>query len=471
IDETWKKFEEAIKNSEEDPEGNYINEETKPAQQAAIETLRQWISGGETGKMSLEDISENFQALDGLMSKAGECIPELFEACASNPESEPVAKLLFPAHLYHTRVLVHPRDVEIEDTSRPFQAFAKTLVEAAEKRSEFKELKFAIFPDEFVLHPDHADELYFEAQMDDASTCGIHALNHFTGKPIFSSKKTEEAHTLCKCSVEAQDLISKLERIRENLESMKSQLQNNRMDNLEPYDIEGLNQAANSINQKLTGIDRIIAAIKTMQSEGENLLENNPLQRHANSIRDIIRDIKKDLAPNKLRYGFLTYSSKLKEQARSQFGSYTESIADVSSELTESLFSFDGVDPVVLRVALEEQAGIVLHTESGAGREITDGPQVDASQEKRELLEALKRDELPNNIDRAIVGDGSHFRCVRKLSDGQWVLLDSAQKEGPIVLPKGGLARLLGEYSNYQIMYCQSEADQQKLENFVANAQ
>ncbi|MDR2666585.1 MAG: septum formation initiator family protein, partial [Holosporales bacterium] len=39
IDETWKKFEEAIKNSEEDPEGNYINEETKPAQQAAIETL------------------------------------------------------------------------------------------------------------------------------------------------------------------------------------------------------------------------------------------------------------------------------------------------------------------------------------------------------------------------------------------------------------------------------------------------
>jgi hypothetical protein len=56
------------------------------------------------------------------------------------------------------------------------------------------------------------------------------------------------------------------------------------------------------------------------------------------------------------------------------------------------------------------------------------------------------------------------------LTDGQWVLLDSAQKSGPIVLPKGGLASLLGGQTFYEIMYCKSSEDGRKLEDFIAGA-
>jgi hypothetical protein len=124
----------------------------------------------------------------------------------------------------------------------------------------------------------------------------------------------------------------------------------------------------------------------------------------------------------------------------------------------------NGVDPVVLRISLEKQAGVTLHVESWRGDEIG-GRIIDPCPEKMAVWEALKRDELPNNVDRAIIDEGIHFRCVRKLSDGQWILLDSAQKDGPIVLSSGGLSKLLSSQSSYQIMYCRSTEDQLKLEN------
>jgi hypothetical protein len=56
------------------------------------------------------------------------------------------------------------------------------------------------------------------------------------------------------------------------------------------------------------------------------------------------------------------------------------------------------------------------------------------------------------------------------LTDGQWVLLDSAQKSGPIVLPQGGLKDLLSGQDFYEIMYCKSSEDGKKLEDFIDRA-
>jgi hypothetical protein len=59
-----------------------------------------------------------------------------------------------------------------------------------------------------------------------------------------------------------------------------------------------------------------------------------------------------------------------------------------------------------------------VHAEGGRGREI-EGGTTDSFQAKRALFDALKRDEGPNYVDRAMIGDAAHFKSVRKLSDGQ----------------------------------------------------
>ncbi|MDR2629071.1 MAG: hypothetical protein LBC30_03730 [Puniceicoccales bacterium] len=334
-----------------------------------------------------------------------------------------------------------------------------------EAKKRFGELKCATFPDKFVLHPSRRDELYFEAQRATSSTCGIHALNHFTGKPIFGIKETEGAHILYECFVEAPDLIAKLRSIQGNLLLMRSQLQNNGQENLSRSQLDNLKQVENSIDQKLAKLDRAIAAVTTMGKEGDGLLENNPLARYADLIGDVsdLGDISNLGDPSVVR----ACGDKLNGQGRSEFERCKKSIEDVSEQLKKSLSPRGGLDLVALRIAMEKQAEVVLHAESGPGREITNGLPADASQEKKDLLEALKRDKLPNNADRAIIDTGSCFKCVRKLANGQWVLLDS-YRGGPTTLPAGGLAKLLADCPSYQIMYCQSEADQQKLEAFIA---
>ncbi|MDR0741961.1 MAG: hypothetical protein LBE98_00660 [Puniceicoccales bacterium] len=173
-----------------------------------------------------DEMREDF--LDyGMMSEFSdrEHIADLIDARGDKPEPAIVAKL-FLAHLYHTGALVRPSpgDIEMEEASTPHQIFPEALVKKTEDRRGNGELAFAIFPNEFVLRPSHADELYFEAQKPSSETCGIHALNHFIGKPIFGSKETEGAHILYKCFTEASDLVSKLTDIRKALTLVQSQL-------------------------------------------------------------------------------------------------------------------------------------------------------------------------------------------------------------------------------------------------------
>jgi hypothetical protein len=121
-----------------------------------------------------------------------------------------------------------------------------------------------------------------------------------------------------------------------------------------------------------------------------------------------------------------------------------------------------GVDPSNVILAFEAQYGLRLHCEGGKGTEVQalDGTQnefPEATPEKRELLHALQENKLPGDIDRAMIvrhgtGGDSHIMTVRKLSTGQWVLLDSLGGQ-PKPLQKNNLAKLLGSFEGYQVIY------------------
>ncbi|MDR0741962.1 MAG: hypothetical protein LBE98_00665 [Puniceicoccales bacterium] len=231
-----------------------------------------------------------------------------------------------------------------------------------------------------------------------------------------------------------------------------------------------LKSAKDFVDKQLAELDRAITAVAAMGKEGDRFLEDNPLERYADSIHCVSAWFQQP----EIRVGNYEWLIK-EESANLQFKEREEFIGRTFEELQKSLSPANGLDPVAMKIALEKialekQAEVTLHTESGPRSEITSGPQADASQEKRDLLEAVNRGELPNGVDRAIIDMDAHFRCVRRLAGGEWALLDSAQQGWPTTLPAGGLARLLGESSNYQIMYCKSAEDQQRLETFIANA-
>ncbi len=125
-----------------------------------------------------------------------------------------------------------------------------------------------------------------------------------------------------------------------------------------------------------------------------------------------------------------------------------------------------GLEASVLKNALNRYSGIELEHETGSREQIDTMPDT-MNSTKRELFEALQRDELPNSADRAIIGLGNsnHFVSVRRLQNGQWVLLDSL-RERPIVL-EGGLKNYLSENGFFEILYCKNKNDQSKLEQFI----
>ncbi|MDR1255819.1 MAG: hypothetical protein LBJ94_02770 [Puniceicoccales bacterium] len=454
--ETRQKFEAII---DERPEGSCDEAEASPAS----DDLKQWMSPG-AGKMSLRDISKKFQDLDYMMEKAGECIPDLLNSCSEdNPPSDSMAKLLFPAYLYHVGALIRSEDVRVEDASTPHQIFSQELLD---KTAERTEVDFSIFPEVFNLHPSYPDELYFETQVEDLNSCGIHALNNFMGKPIFDEASTEGAHILYKCFAERgpDDPLLRLNGIKEKLSEIKGKLSNLE----EKLGSAMVRRIAEAIDGALGALEPAITAITTMREEGDSILKNNPLERYAGLAQDISKCLHEpDEVNSKIKL------LPLRQRSSLGISSAAYGITDDVRELKESFSPTEnGLDPVALRIVLEKQVGVTLHVESGRVDEIANESREGLPSEKVDFLEALSRDQLPGDVDRAIIADGLHFRCVRKLADGQWVLLDSDQKSGPITLPAGGLAKLLSDQPGYyEIMYCKSAEDQRKLEDFINQSQ
>jgi hypothetical protein len=238
----------------------------------AKNVIGNWMSG--TDKMSQENISENFQALDDGMDKAGELIPELFSAQAEQPAPavDVVAKILFPAYLYHIGVLVRAKDVQIAEPSEPPQTFSKTLLDkTAERKGSGEEgAAFCMFPETFTLHPSRAYELFFEAQMENSKSCGIHSLNHFIGKPIFGSAELRGAQIISKCSTESATHTTFVKNIRANVDVVHKLLSEiDECHDVECKDFQSIREFKEKIEQQSPEFNRAIDDMLTMVSQGE----------------------------------------------------------------------------------------------------------------------------------------------------------------------------------------------------------
>jgi hypothetical protein len=418
------------------------------------EALEEWMSRSD--KMTLESICDKLYDIDPF----GELVPETLNARTCDPKA--MAKLLFPAYLYHIGALMRREDVSFLEASVPYQTFDKALLDKASQRQLSNEIKFCIFPEVLTTHPTYRDELYFEAQMAGTNSCGIHSLNHFIGKPIFSSEELADAHILYNCSRgdKKDSLIPGMEKIRDDLNKIKDSL------NEDQTQVQSLSELLGGVEIALNAVNSAINAISTIGSREDIFKEDNPLESYAEQIQNINNCfLALDTFPQ-VMYNCLWNVKN--EDTKHNIESYLNSIRTGADDMKKPFLPINGLDSITLMLSFEKQTGIRLHAESGSNKEIKNRAEENAPQEKRDFLKALERNELPNNVDRAIIDGvkGDHFMCVRKLSNGQWILLDS-QRDEPIPLPENSLKKLLGDQPYYSILYCKSAEDQQKLEEFI----
>lgn len=132
--------------------------------------------------MEYTDVKEYLRLLGGkfsfddkLQEESGTITPrELFKAASCIPED--MAKLIFPAHLYHIGALVPREEVKIPAAPEVFRTFDRALVNRTISRQKQQEIKFCIFPEELRLRLGHGDEHYFEVQREGTNSCGINSL-------------------------------------------------------------------------------------------------------------------------------------------------------------------------------------------------------------------------------------------------------------------------------------------------------
>jgi hypothetical protein len=361
--------------------------------------------------------------------------------------------LLFPAYLCHIGALVHGKDAAIAKdpgTNRISQALLKRTA-----NNRKTEVEYCIPPEVFTSHPAYMDELYFETQKGGANSCGICALNHLLGKPIFSSKELVESQAVYACFTKKDSLISAMGNAGAILNELK-----NLLAGLE--DLGKRKTAEKYINDALSKINFAIESVDALAGQIEALREGRPIENFANHMENIDKFFD-------MRISAIAGLMQL-PQTESKILDGVKELGGIKNELKKSFSPVNGTDPAVLTHSLAMQTkGVKLHVESIRREEIRDGTAEDVSQEKRELLEAIARNDLPQNIDRIIVGQEGHFVCIRKLSTGQWVLLDSERSE-PAFLPENSLPKFLSNQPFYDIIYCQSAEDQQRLKDFALQA-
>ncbi|MDR0595874.1 MAG: hypothetical protein LBF94_04270 [Puniceicoccales bacterium] len=423
------------------------NREPEDGDEDFAAALQRWILGEE--KMSLGNILKNFYGIDSFFDLTLKLAPELTGALSVTTNS--MAKLLFPAYLYHIGVLVRSKDVVTTEDPGPNRISQALLSKIASRKAE---VEYCIPPEVFTPHPAYVDELYFEAQKGGANSCGICALNHLLGKPIFAAKNLSESQAVYACFTNRASLTSAMKDASAILNELKNLLPGLK-------DQKKREAVEKMINEALAEIDSAIASVDALADQIEALREGRPIENYADHMRNIdkffnvsISTITGFMQPPPIEPELLTRA---------------KSSGQAKGALKKSFSPVNGTDTPVITHSLEAQTGVRLHVEGIEQKEIRDGAPEDVSQEKRELLEAIARNDLPRNTDRIIVGQEGHFVCIRKLSTGQWVLLDS-ERSKPVFLPENSLPKFLSDQPFCEIIYCQSVEDQQRLEDFALRA-
>jgi hypothetical protein len=199
-------------------------------------------------------------------------------------------------------------------------------------------------------------------------------LNYFQGKPIFGSAELRGAQTVSQWATESETNASWIRGIRDNVPAVHnpwSEADEGR--DVEPKNAKRPNEYRDKIKPALRELNRTIGALLTMVRQGEMPLENDRRDCHADLIQNMVDGLDSlGKSFNRICVGMRNRLWQLPNpNTKSRVNNYLESI--------------------------EQSVGVTLHTQNRPGSEI-EGGTTDSCPEKRTLLEALKRDELPNNV-------------------------------------------------------------------------
>jgi hypothetical protein len=341
----------------------------------------------------------------------------------------------------------------------PPQDFDRDMRDKTTQRKSRGEVQSFSFPKKFVVYPSSIEELYAETQGGGTGTCGLHALNHFMGKPLFTVEFFQNMNMAHHLAFE-NTLISPF------LESAKTYLEALRGEYVAARERGGANA---KIDENLAEVEGALGEISAIVDDVKEIRRLSSTEERNALGRRVIEFIAKDSLAS-----IASKSQTLTTVAGKQPRAKPPSASDVKAKF---LKLGSGLDPNILLDAFESRFGIRLRSVGILRNEITSdtppeetnlGDAITAPNNpyKPALWEALRNGELPNGVDRAIIGCGDrHYICIRKLANGQWVELDSL-KFAPRLIPDNNLVQFFGnlpgeDNSNLQILYCR---DQQKLE-------
>jgi hypothetical protein len=363
-----------------------------------------------------------------------------------------MARLFFQKYLMNTGALIDPQTASVLPDDNEIQHNFNEQHISDRSNTEQECIKGIIAPENFVIHPTYIDELYFESQETGSGTCGIHALNHFAGKPLFSVISERYVNMIATLLIEREKFSQCMKDVSVYLAEIKKEYIKRTANN---------NGTSSNINRLLKGIDNANVLIQEIEQNSEAIqrgeVDISTYQKQAENAIKLIHKLREDMS------GPSTIACWL-------IGGHRYENANVLIQLENTYFNLlDGMESWTLMTAFKNHLGIKPHLEEGIGADIKNPSlPVDIDESKRNFIEAIRENRLPNGADRIIVGSQGHFVCIRQLVNEQWVLLDSYQSV-PKPLPDNSLAKYFSDLPSYQAVYCETAEDQEKLEALLPN--
>ncbi|MDR1401632.1 MAG: hypothetical protein LBI81_01575 [Puniceicoccales bacterium] len=395
-----------------------------------------------------------------------ECIPE-FKAVAKE-EPTIAANMYFPIFLYNAGILIPTKNVQIsKEATTILRPFGQNLIKKIEERSEKStwcpedfvanpiEIEAWYVPEDFVKNPKKIEDLYFERQMKESKTCGIHALNASVGFPVFELKNMRQDHLMMQIATHPNEFKGFANDIKKLLNKFRSTSAAIRFNDyslkLKNADLMG------ALNEAIDSTRAVNEAISKINKKATKILEGGNVDDLLES-EEIICDYF-----NKMQQSMHCLESRANGQTKTKLN-------EIIQKISQKFEIFDltkGSHLAELRMALEKSFGVKLHSETVNGKN-SSGDQKNDSSGGFDFYKAISENELPW-VDRAIIDirEQDHFICVRKLLNDKWILLDSLRPE-PVELTS--LKNFLDEIGNCEVLYCRNEADQKKLNDKIDEA-
>ncbi|MDR2738044.1 MAG: hypothetical protein LBB18_03865 [Puniceicoccales bacterium] len=387
------------------------------------------------------------------------------------------------------------------------QKFSDAFIKSVENRKNMGEVEAYLLPNEFLLKPDFIGQVYAEKQDANSGTCGIHALNGYLGKPIFSfddhvAKFKTISHSMQYYGIYGDGYVKEgIEAMKQVIGEFNTWIKSVDDDtSSEAFDIinvvlvedeiymcgeEGFNAMLESFSEAAKSVDKICDVTGAIKHNGGDDTGKNC----AGDIKDItvfdscgndVAKIRKFAEKaNCAAIGFSKAFSALSNKENLKFPNiFTESRHNAILQLIKYNKDINGKD------GIEGNVHLLLKMHSGANltakvyRSVGSNCSDEDKRESEELSACFEQGKLPGNADRAILElGGSHYMCIRKLSNNTWVSLNSniekyREKIDDLKIffeDMSSCVKIGNMGRPITVRYCESEEDKEKVENFIMN--